>query len=231
MIHFPYDCVKDFLETHPVMRMSRAKPWRIHHFLSELLSHDGKCEGSNASKPATKEATKQTFSCPLCKGTQFEINHREACLTCTDCGCTETYIDPDNCMYYAEAECATRCRADSSLEYEIAAEICHWSDLPGSLVRRSGSEQKSAVREALRLKYASLTERCVSALLVTDVRKLVDLEAVKDRMRTGRELPVIAAATAPPNPYVCNGCGKPVASRYESRRHGCNWGKRKRSEV
>ena len=231
MIHFPYDCVKDFLETHPVMRMSGAKSWRIHHFLSELLSHDVKNKDSKATKTSTTEATKQTFSCPLCKGSQFEINRREAHLTCTNCGCTEPYIDPDNCMYYAEAECTTLCGADRSLEYEIAAEIRHWSDIPGSWVRRNDSEQKIAVEEALRLKYASLTERCVSALLVTDVRKLVDLDVVKDRMRAGRELPVIAAPMPPPKPFVCSGCGEPVASRYEIRRHGCNWGKRKRSDV
>ena len=124
------------------------------------------------------------FSCPLCKGSQFEINRREAHLTCTNCGCTEPYIDPDNCMYYAEAECTTLCGADRSLEYEIAAEIRHWSDIPGSWVRRNDSEQKIAVEEALRLKYASLTERCVSAL-VTDARKLVDLDVSRTECARG----------------------------------------------
>lgn len=227
MIHFPYDCVKDFLESHPVIVNSGVNPRRIHQFLTDMLS----IKETKSTSCATEAKT--SFSCVLCKSKQFEINRQEGCTVCLDCGCVERYIDPDNCMYYAElTQSQSLNDADNYLAYEVGEEINHWSEKPGSMVKRSDDDKKLAIRSALAVKNASLTERSVSALLLPDIKAVVDFEIIKKHMCAGKELPVVETvverAKRIEQRFVCNSCGGDVATRREIRHHGCSWYKKRK---
>ena len=230
---FPFDCIKDYLETHSLILISRANPERIHRCISEILSKefskktgsDDRIKNARNEKPEKLDNTLR-FWCKICQKNEYEINAQESALVCTDCGYTEQFINPDNCMYYAESTCQNQQRHDGA-KWELRDEILHWSRNPAFGMSLSEDGERLAIARAMTVTNASATDRAISALLYP-VMQSIDFIEIEKRVRNGLPLDVFFPVVQK-KIFECVRCGEKVLHRYEVRRHGCQWGqKRKR---
>lgn len=235
---FPYDCVSDFLTSHPLLMHTRTRPERIHSFVYDMMKAKQERKGTlreNSQKMhADKtEAQRCFFSCRLCHGEEYEINHRESVVVCTKCGCTEQFINPENCMYHAEIGQMSQQDngADAtSLMYEVRNEILHWSEHPACQVKQTEDEQRITVARAMQVRNASVTERAVSALLFPIIQRSVDVDEIERRIRQQLPLQTMPAFQQAEKKFKCERCGESVMNRFEIRRHGCTFGAKRRRQ-
>ena len=227
-VFLPYNCVKDFIETHPVVTMSMVSPSKVHAAMVRVLEVE-------AAKQAQQQRScrrqggiaKEDYCCKICNNRDHEINAREADIVCRSCGATSKYIgaDAETCMYYTERVTQTfdECLGgDTLLERTVRDEILHWSHMPGSLLKTSSDQINRTVEHALRINRGSATERAVCALLLPTIRDTLDIASIETKIRQREELPTMPAVKTCAALHACATCGESFSEKWCLRRHKCN---------
>lgn len=226
-LFFPYSCVKDFIETHPVVTMSKVSPSKVHAAMLQVLEIEateqaqqqksGRCKGVDA---------KEEYRCKSCNSRDYEINAREADIVCRSCGATTKYIgtdDAETCMYYTEriAQTFDECLGDTLLERTVRDEIWHWVHMPGTFLKFSSDKINCTVQRALQINRGSATERAVCALLLPTITDALDIASIETKMRQGEELPAMSAVKTCAALHACATCGERFSEKWCLRRHKC----------
>lgn len=212
MVLLPFDCVRDFLEDHPAVVLSASNPKSVHALMVSMIS-------TEPTSAVEEPPHRNTFQCAHCKGTKYEIDEREGHIVCPHCGVCERWINPDNAAYFAERGHQTHIE-DVESDNRLRNELQHWSDMPGTRLKRSEDELDLALARAELLARAPVTERCIAALLLPDILAQIDLSDVAQRVEKGLPLPSVVPRVATTR-FACIRCGVGTHTLREARHHGC----------
>ena len=74
-LFFPYSCVKDFIETHPVVTMSKVSPSKVHAAMLQVLEIEA-TEQAQQQKSCERKGVdaKEEYRCKSCNNRDYEIN-------------------------------------------------------------------------------------------------------------------------------------------------------------
>jgi hypothetical protein len=114
--------------------------------------------------------------------------------------------------------------------WEIEAEIQQWVHHPMAGVSIEKDKLSMIKRRALLPARANVTDRVVGAILTESITDLLDLDAVQRAVRDGKAVPVARYTEKKPE-FKCSKCGAAVWTLWETRRHPCGWGQRKRRRI
>ena len=130
----PYDCVRLYLEAHPLVKLANVSPTDIHSCLIEML--ESKEQAS--SKPHTQVSKKDAVVCKYCKhkDARLEVDARESNLVCTECGVVQRWNNPDNCKTF-ESDSLQTCSRKMKMNDMTIAKWVHAS------VQHQGDEWKT----------------------------------------------------------------------------------------
>lgn len=212
MVLLPFDCVRSFLVEHPALEKSATSAKSVHALMVSMISEEEKHTGATAEPPH-----RSTFECTHCKGTEFAIYERGGDIVCSHCGVCERWINPDNAEYFAERGHKTHIQ-DVDPDNRLRDELQHWSDSPGSRLKRSKDELDLALTRAELLTRAPVTERCIAALLLPDILAQIDLADVAHRVQNGLSLPSVVSRVATTR-FACVRCGLGTHTLLEARHH------------
>ena len=225
-LFLPYSCVKDFIETHPVVTMSKVSPSKVHAAMLQVLEIEA-TEQAQQQKSCERKGVdaKEEYRCKSCNNRDYEINAREADIVCRSCGATTKYIgtDADTCMYYTEriAQTFDECLGDTLLERTVRNEILHWVRMPGTFLAFSSDDINRTVHRALRINRGSATERAVCALLLPTITDTLDIASIETKMRQRKELPAMSVVKTCAAMHTCATCGESFSEKWCLRRHRC----------
>ena len=227
-ILFPYNCVKDFIETHPVVSMSKVSPFRVHAAMVQVLEVEAERARQQRSQQISRSRqdvdAREHYRCKNCNNCEYEINSREAEIVCRSCGATSKHVDAETCMYYTEriSQTSEECLDDTRLERAVRDEILHWVHMPGSLLYTSFDQINRTVERALLINRGSVAERAVCALLFPVITGALDIASIETKMRQKEQLPIMAAVKRCAPSHACVTCGESFSEKWCLRRHKCN---------
>lgn len=206
---FPYDSVRDFLQSHPLLALARVSPMRVYGALEKIV--DAALTPSAGAAPAAAPA--DPVVCRLCGESDYEVNPREATLVCRRCGCAQSYVLSTNCFYYNEQEHRSAvCEDDAATAWQLRREVEHWSQIPDTFAFMTGSELDCAVRHASVAVRYGLVERAVAGLLAHKVLSTLDMYEIARRARTGAPFDVMGRFE-PTTARACTVAGRSSATR------------------
>jgi DNA-directed RNA polymerase subunit RPC12/RpoP len=242
----PYDCVKEFLEHHPLVCISAISPHAIHECLVEMFD-----------VPFVPYDCKRNIPviglCPDCKSKR-ELDARNSVLVCTSCGMVENYCNPSNCVVFDKdpsSPSVSKANAKNDIphwlkkasqfdegeyqQYEIDKEMEQWNSYKPGGTHLSEDDMAASKKRALIPRRASKTARCLAALFYPHVKNTLALDEIEKTVKSGGVLPTLADPEDPNTKQWgvlhCLKCHAIVRTPYEQKRHACGWGRKKRRRV
>ena len=234
----PFACVEEFLTDHPLRKLTCTRPPDLHEVIVQILTRE-RAEAEKASE-RPKTAEQFSFTCSQCKSHSHTVDYREAIVSCRECGACERYVDPSLREYEkSDDQSGASCKGsvpewynrsmtdEERRSWEIDSEIQQWINHPMASISTEKDKLPMIKRRALLPARANVTDRVVGALLTEFITELLDLDAVEKAVRHGKAVPIAEYVEKKPE-FKCSKCGAAVWTLWESRRHPCDWGKKKR---
>lgn len=240
-IVFPFACVKDYIEKHPLTALTRSKPEDVYDVIVEILTFEKLKRDKSA--PPKKEANvpvKSTlFQCPGCKCIVYEVDTKEATRICSKCGVCVRYTD-ETMRDYDKEYCTIHCSgggepswynvsmtAEEQNAYDIEKAMQQWIKNPYARVALDQATYELTKERASLPLRANPTNRVVGATMVHFILQKVDVPKIEQLVRSNKPLPTIYYEEPLPQ-FSCQKCGAAVWTLWESRRHPCGWGKKRK---
>lgn len=240
---FPYDCVRPFLERHPLLMSTAAAPRSIYKAMLQIVQE------AHADGPSLPKARPPApFACKNCKrpDSYMQVSARDGDRVCSHCGASSPCVDPRNCAAPpAVEESRSRARACSAPgnaawtehalstpeereEGRLARELDHWNHPRLGGPNLGADALTRCLHRAKVVSGASVTDKCVAALLVGPVLEHFDLDDVREKVRKLKPLPQLKYQPPARSGRKCDRCGVCLHTPWEERRHKCGWGKKRR---
>ena len=245
----PYDCVRDFLEEHPLIDISDATPRGVYEAIVAILERTREATARDDRIDERRAAPNEVRiePCALCKGYKRYDSHTGD-LICSSCGACSRFTRAEDARLYDKPDEKSGGRptrddniaqwAKKSVEFAegeyrrilIEKDMDSWNDYrPGGPCH--GADAMTRLKRLVHVpERVGPTDRVMAALLLPAVERAFDFEQIADAVRQGKRLPTLAYD--PPQPqFACQRCGAAVFNRYEERRHPCGWGTKRRKPV
>ena len=120
----PYDCLKEFLEAHPLVATANVQPETIHACMLTMMREDSDESRPSPSKTSNKaqkaKPAPNMWRCTHCKA-RMTVDIRESELVCTACGVVSRWINPDNCRVFEESKVVRTSAATSTIPRWVKA--------------------------------------------------------------------------------------------------------------
>ena len=242
-IVLPLSCVRHFIEEHPLYQLVNTDVQAIYGVVISILSSERE---ERVKRPAPKESPQDVprrghFVCELCKCTVYVIDTREATMICTECGvCSPlqntSMREHEKPVVSGSSRAASgkvpdwynrTMTSDECQKYEIENEMRHWISNPYACVAMDENTYDVTTRRAAMPLRANTTDRVVGAILTHFILQKIDLADIEHKVRADRALPILHYEEKLPQ-YACNKCGVAVWTAWETRRHPCGWGKKRK---
>ena len=219
----PFSCVKDYIEEHPLIRLTGTAVRDVYIAILEILKSE---ERSVADvTPLQTDSTQQgtaSFSCPLCKSHEYTRDVREATVVC-ECGYCVRGRDVARGGFVKDAPARVQPTEVERQIWRVGADLRHWAEHPDAGFALGEDETLRAIARASIVTRATPTARVVGAMLVESITRELDIDAVAVAVERGKSLPRLEYKKPPF--FLCRRCGGRVGSLWETRRHSCMWGK------
>ena len=232
-IFFPYAAVKDFIESHVLVKGLHLKAEEVYNIIILMIDHEEKTKeivNVQGNDPTSIQ------KCSICAGI-FEIDSKEGFVVCGQCGLVRPgkMFAPHHIFDVKTADIVyTRKKKDGvysgpgfmnrlksytkNVETDARQQLEHLN----VYTNLTETDLICALNRVLFVAQHNITIRCVASLLIPQINHL--------RFERGE----VFDTYKPPlvvKRYKCNKCNQPVVDKWEENRHGCSWGLKKRTRV
>ena len=240
-IRLPLACIREFIESHPLFVLTEANIHSVYDVIVAILTHEKVVQEEATKKASQQHLSSEThprraqFVCPSCKGERYYVDTKDANLICRACGTCTRWIDaslreyekPVDLAGKAPGRCSHAFTQEERKQHDIENELQKWVLNPYARVPMDKVAYDRAVRRASVPLRANITDRVVGAILTHCIAEKLDLDDIERRMQANNGLPVLRYEEKVPE-YACQKCGAAVWTLWETRRHPCGWGMKKR---
>lgn len=207
----PYACVETFLNSHPLIRISKSSSRVIYNIIIDILTR-------LHAETNTTTLTREVFACESCGHVKYSIDVKESEIVCDRCGLCTKWTNPDNCTVFGHEYVRER------ENVELEDEIYHWMHYKNALVPRGVDDVHNAIMYAKHTSKGNLSTRAIASLIIPQIMERIDVRRLQKESHNLDKLEIASMLTKGRPKFTCAKCGMLVHNEWETRRHACRWG-------